>query len=229
MQKVKVAEIKGPLGRGEQKFYAIKGEDGAEFTTFNTKIAEVPLNSIINIEPKVVSKGGKTYVNFDEYEIVEKGTESVNGGSTSFKRDTDAIKLEYQLRSRLQDLKNLSIDGQTAFNGIVSMVNTGKGVDAEIYGLACEWAKRKLTATMATVPPSKQVEPKRSEVKEPEQQEKCKSIGDLLTFCSKNGIDRKKFLELVEITEADIPKPGESVNQSHIRDYIDKKDSELWT
>lgn len=67
MQKIKVKEVKGPLGKGEKKFFAVVDEKGAEFTTFDTKIQDVVPGSLLNIEPKIDGK----YINIAKWEILE--------------------------------------------------------------------------------------------------------------------------------------------------------------
>ena len=69
MQKITVKEIKGPLGRGEKKFFAVVDEKGTEFTTFDTKIKDVTIGSILEVELKVEGK----YVNIVEWKVIEEG------------------------------------------------------------------------------------------------------------------------------------------------------------
>ena len=69
MQKITVKEVKGPLGRGDKKFFAVVDEKGAEFTTFDAKVKDVSIGSILEIELKVEGK----YVNIVEWKVVEEG------------------------------------------------------------------------------------------------------------------------------------------------------------
>jgi len=69
MQKIIVKEVKGPLGRGEKKFFAVVDEKGAEFTTFDTKIKDVTIGSILEVELRVEGK----YVNIAEWKVIEEG------------------------------------------------------------------------------------------------------------------------------------------------------------
>jgi len=67
MQKVIIKEIRGPLGRGEKKFYAVVDSDGAEFTTFDAKVATLLPESVINVEPEIKGK----YINIKSWILLE--------------------------------------------------------------------------------------------------------------------------------------------------------------
>lgn len=69
MQKIMVKEVKGPLGKGEKKFFAVVDEKGAEFTTFDTKIQKVSPGSVLEIELKIEGK----YINIVEWKVIEEG------------------------------------------------------------------------------------------------------------------------------------------------------------
>lgn len=79
MQEVKVKDIKVKSGitesgaRAGQKWemIIIIGEDGSEFTTFDTKAKEVGIGGVIELEPTL--KAGK--VNFSKFTIKSKGQE----------------------------------------------------------------------------------------------------------------------------------------------------------
>lgn len=72
MQKITVKEVRGPLGKGEKKFFAVVDEKGAEFTTFDTKIKDVAVGSILDVELRVEGK----YVNITEWKVIEEGQPS---------------------------------------------------------------------------------------------------------------------------------------------------------
>ena len=85
MQKITVKEIKGPLGRGEKKFFAVVDEKGAEFTTFDTKIQNVSPGSVLEIELKIEGK----YINIVEWKVIEEGKPTQALGSPT----TDRIRM----------------------------------------------------------------------------------------------------------------------------------------
>jgi len=68
VQKVNVKEVRGPLGKGERKFYAVISDDGAEFTSFDTKLASLLPGSVINLEPEIKGK----YINIKEWSLIEE-------------------------------------------------------------------------------------------------------------------------------------------------------------
>jgi hypothetical protein len=124
MQKITVKEVKGPLGKGEKKFFAVVDENGAEFTTFDTKVGEIKPGSVINIAPKVEVKAGKTYINIETWEMVQEGvaTAAGNGKEGGYKRDTEGIEFEYKLKARLQEIDRISIEQQTVWKGVVEIL-----------------------------------------------------------------------------------------------------------
>lgn len=67
MQQIIVKEIKGPLGRGEKKFYAVADNKGAEFTTFDPNIQEIRPGSTLEIEVKIEGK----YVNIVKWSLID--------------------------------------------------------------------------------------------------------------------------------------------------------------
>ncbi len=85
MQKITVKEVKGPLGRGEKKFFAVVDEKGAEFTTFDTKIQNVSPGSVLEIELKIEGK----YINIVEWKIIEEGQPTQTPSSPT----TDRIRI----------------------------------------------------------------------------------------------------------------------------------------
>ena len=56
MQRITVREVRGPLGKGEKKFFAIKDNKGSEFTSFDPQIAKLTPGSIIEAEIVVDGK-----------------------------------------------------------------------------------------------------------------------------------------------------------------------------
>ena len=80
MQDIRVVEVRGPLGKGDKKFFAVKDDKGAEFTTFDTKINQVTPGSLISAEIKIDGK----YNNITEWKLLEQGalvSAQVNGRS----------------------------------------------------------------------------------------------------------------------------------------------------
>ena len=134
MQKIIVKEVRGPLGKGEKKFYAVVDEKGAEFTTFDTKIAQVTPGSVLEIEPKVEGK----YVNISEWKVLEEGKPSValSNGKPSYSKTPEQF-----------DAERRSIEAQVAFKGIVELLK-GTVIDKEheLAKAAFDWATVRLRA-----------------------------------------------------------------------------------
>lgn len=101
MQKVTVKEVRGPLGKGERKFFAVVDEKGGEFTTFDTKVANITPGSVLEIEPEVTAKDGKTYINIKEWKLISEGTAIPAQASPA---DLATVKLEIDARARITAL-----------------------------------------------------------------------------------------------------------------------------
>ena len=227
MQKVNVAKVSIKSGENKNGSWTntrITSDTGVVFSTFHKGAQEIAEGDVVEMEVTVNEKGN----NFDEYKILEKGSAPAavpsNGGppgAGAYKRDTEAIRIEYGLKAHLQAIERASIEGQTAFNGIVSLANT-RGLDDKltpIYDEAIAWARAKMKATFVNQGPS---EPPRSkseggqsetlgkdlaltEDKPPEAQ-RFPHVGALLARCAELGINRPTFLTIVGATEKDLPK-----------------------
>lgn len=164
MQKITVKEVKGPLGKGEKKFYAVKDAGGAEYTTFDAKVADLNPGSVIEGEITITVKGEKQYINLGEWKLLEAGPLPAGNGHGGgdrgpYKRDTEGIRFEYELKAYIEGVKHISIEAQTAFNGVVKLLEIAmisEKVDTlvaelspELWKKALVWAERKFDASMA--------------------------------------------------------------------------------
>ena len=71
MQNIKVKEINSKSGtnkKGQWTSFIVVAEDGAEFTSFDTKLSGVQSGSILNIEPEVKGK----YTNIKAWKLVSE-------------------------------------------------------------------------------------------------------------------------------------------------------------
>lgn len=221
MQKITVKEVKGPLGKGDKKFYAIKDSEGAEFTTFDKAIADLAPGSII--EAEVIVKG--KYLNLGEWKLLEAGAAPArgNGAQGPYKRDIEGIRFEYELKAYLEQVKNTSIEGQTAFNGLVKLAELlpthGNVIPVPLFEKAMQWAEMKLDASMAAskaVPEAAE----RAKVSSGKTQAGGKpapkgngepsypeNIGQLLQWSLDNyGITRAVFMTIIGVDEAGLSK-----------------------
>lgn len=134
MQKVTIKEIKtktGTSGKGKWTLVIITGEDGAEFTSFDASLEKYGPGSVIEIEPEVVTKDGKTKVNIKEWKLVSEAP-AVTPKIAS--KEDEMTKEEWAERERV---KRRSIERQAAATIAatlqpVGMVNVDKLIlDAE--------------------------------------------------------------------------------------------------
>ena len=159
MQKITVKEVRGPLGKGDKKFYAVVDEKGGEFTTFDAKVSDLTQGSVIEGEITVTVKGDKTYVNMGDWKLLEAGTAPAQAsGGGQYKRDTEGIRFEYELKAYIENVKHVSIEAQTAFNGIVKLAEVATISDKidtlvadltpELWRKALTWAESRLDQSM---------------------------------------------------------------------------------
>ena len=124
----------------------------------------------------------------------------------------------------MQGIERTSIEAQTAFNGLIKVLelatinaDTMKLVNKLAPGLlekALKYAESRLDIVMASkppqspqAPPEKQTAPGTSKGKAKRQApEEFKNVGELLTWALQQGINRAKFLEIVQATEGQLPK-----------------------
>lgn len=235
MQQIIVREVRGPLGKGEKKFYAIKDDKGGEFTTFDPSVSKLTPGSIIEAEIKVEGK----YVNIQEWKLIEAGPANAQpGAGGQYKRDTEGIRFEYELKAYLQGIERASIEAQTAYNGLIKvleLVSISPTTEKFIHKLApgilqkaLAYAESRLDAAMASKPPQSPKAPPETQKASatPKGKEKgqspegFKNVGELLTWALQQGISRIKFLEITGATEADIAKLNLVDAKQALDDYL---------
>lgn len=250
MQKITVKEIKGPLGKGEKKFYAVVDPKGGEFTTFDAGISSVTPGSVIEAEIKVDGR----YVNITEWKVLEAAPAGAGPapGNGQYKRDTEGIRFEYELKAYIESVKHVSIEAQTAFNGIVKLAEVATisdKIDAlvatlspDLWQKALLWAESRLDTSMALKsPPEAPKGPKAAPAKArpsvntkgaPGPQDPAPSEGDapqgfgnvgqLLTWAHKEyGLDRAKVMEICGVNEQTLSKLNLLDAHIAIQDYIE--------
>lgn len=222
MQKVTVKDIKvkeGIVKSGQNegkpwKLIILIGDDGSEFTTFDTGAAEVGVGGIIELEP--VIKAGKT--NFTEFKIIQKGPISSlpngNGGMTP------------EMWAEKDRLEQFSRECNTCFTGIVELVKA-KGVITpelkQVYDAALDWAMAHFKPPIQMTKPEVKTEKKETPVVTPPPVSgEFANPGEFLTACRDNlGLNKSDVLEVMSISDISelgdlnkaYPKVAEKVNK----------------
>jgi len=154
VQEVKVADVSIKTGTNQHGPWTntmVTGEDGSKFGTFHKSASEIKRGDVIKLEP--VIKAGKT--NFDTWEFVTRGPDQTGSSPASegaqvpaggsYKRDTEAIRLEYGLKAHLQAIERASIEAQTAYNGVIELAKgttiEGENDLKEAVSEAIVWAR----------------------------------------------------------------------------------------
>jgi len=217
---------------GAWELIVIKSAKGTEYTTFDKKVKHLGAGSVIEIGEPEENNGKLGFPKIVEVitEVAPATVETREPGT--YKRDTEGIQFEYQLKARLQQIERASIETQTAYNGIIRLAEQGVNEDIKlVFRKALKWAESRLDESMKpapkiepkpTLPLDKgKVEPGQEPKAEPEpSSEPFPNIGALLTWCATQGIDRAKFMEILEIKEKDMPKANIGDAHQVIRDYL---------
>ncbi len=223
MQRITVKEIKGPLGQGEKKLYAVVDEAGAEFTTFDTKIKDITPGSVLDIEPVIKGK----FVNIKEYKVISEGTPKP--ASPASTNGNDMSKEDWEKKQRIE---RASFEAQTAVKVILQHTDQG----APLYQKALAWCEAKIDANLGAIIKVTKAKPKadngwdklESEVqtgngKGIDPKAPFPSVGKLLDWCREQGISRPDVLKIVGCDEQGISKVNIPDAFELVKQEIDKR------
>lgn len=194
MQKITVKEVKGPLGRGENKFYAVVDDKGAEFTTFDAKIKQVIPGSVLEAELRIDGK----YINIVEWKLVE---EAPHVGATP--ADTNALLEQTRVVTRAQlQVATIQELGALLRAGMASqdeeaLYRNALGIIMKSFASAPVQAA---AAKPATAPEPVKPEDLTFEPDEPAEPP-LKNIGELFTRARQKGYSRPDVMKYLEIPE----------------------------
>ena len=127
-------EKKLPKKPDGNPFFVVYGQGGEEMTSFDAALEAMGKGARISVE--IVIKGKHT--NIVKWSLIEPGQKPAEppagakepaspGPPAGYKRDTDGIKFEYELRGVLQGRERVSIEGQTALAEVGNMIRALAG------------------------------------------------------------------------------------------------------
>lgn len=195
MQEITVKEVRGPLGKGEKKFFAVVDERGGEFTTFDTKVKDIAPGSRLSIEVKVQGR----YVNITEWKVIEGAAPQVPAqthvnGSPAYGKTAEQFEAERR-----------STEAQTAYEGIIELIEQEAilkvdFVPGDLKELTFEWARVRLKATtLAKAAPAKKSASSPEKPAEP-QENSFQNAGQFLTKCKEVwGMSKSEVLADPEV------------------------------
>jgi len=167
MQNITVKEVKGPLGKGEKKFFAVVDAKGAEFTTFDTKIKNVAPGSILEIELRVEGK----YLNIVEWKVIEEGKPTQAQSSPA--PDRTRIYADFKIAA-------IQVAGRLAAAGKIEQAEIQTCAD-QIYAWLSKQAKTTAKGAQSEEKTTKEAwEDIGTEERDPDT---IKNLGDLFTAC----------------------------------------------
>ena len=94
MQNIKVKEINSKSGtnkKGKWTSFVVIAEDGAEFTSFDTKLSDIKSGSILSVEPEIKGK----YTNIKEWKLVSEPAPPKRNNflTSSHSQDSSSMKI----------------------------------------------------------------------------------------------------------------------------------------
>lgn len=211
MQKVTVQDVKtksGTSAKGPWTLVIVTSEDGAEFTSFDKGLAKLRQSAVIEIEPEVTTKDGKTTIKIKEWKLISEGTGEQRAGSGGGYKNADIIQLEEEGRRYRQNIDRVSIEGQVAFKEVAEMIRAGtKEATKDLLDLWVKVAKAKLTTFLgietprqvgAVTKPFPKVPPDSApkvelEPKKGKETPKFKNGADLANYALKHGMTLAQF------------------------------------
>ena len=204
MQTIKVKEIKGPLGKGERKFYAVVDDKGGEFTSFDTKLAEVQPGSVLEIEPEVSGK----YINIKTWKLASAGP---SGGRAPGDFEREVVELRELVQRAL--VRNYEAkETQLQARIIADLWIAGK-IDAgsRLVDTLKSWLDRLSPGPAIVTGAATASEPDATATAAPVVIERnygrhFDNLGDFFNACYKEGVTRAEVLQHFKIKEVDVSK-----------------------
>jgi len=164
VQKVTINEVKTKTGtgkKGDWTLVIIKDTEGAEYTSFDKALTSLGQGAVIELEPEITTKDGKTKINIKEWKLVSEGKLPASPGEQPAPdhggyKSMDAMKFEESGRRYRQNLERISIERQTAYNGAISLISNLDKIKlqteatTELNALileALKWGRQALKAT----------------------------------------------------------------------------------
>lgn len=232
MQKVKVKDVntkKGTNDKGDWEMTVITGEDGSKFGTFHKGATAIQAGDLIELEPIVKGRN----INFEVWNMLEKGSTqapAVTAGGNGYRRDKEGIKYEYDLKAWMQNVDRVSIEGQIALKEIGQWLRTPEAVEGcpdqlkELYISAIRTLIQRMVKAPANETPKEQPKaPVSTGTGQPvDPQAPFPHVGALLDYWNKQGVGRDGILQILGISEKDLPKQDVAEAHKKIQAELDK-------
>lgn len=209
MQNLTVIEIRGPLGKGKQHFYAIKAKEiKVEPTTFDAKITDVRPGSVIGVELELNGE----YTNITEWNLISEPAAVATGPAGGIDPVLSAARLELDARAAA-----LNTAGHLAGAKVIELKELLPQA-GEFYrwlrqldpGAVPAGDKRPTSADddfdQLKSAGSASKESHREAIAGSDFDGHFKNVGELFTRAAKDGVTRAAILTHCNLKEADVPK-----------------------
>lgn len=245
MQKIIIKEINTKTGtndKGEWKLFNVTGSDGAKFSTFDHKAADLQVGDTIEAEIEI--KGNNN--NLKSFKVLEHGTTPATPASPASSAPANNVMSKEDWREKAR-IERASIEAQVAFKGIIELFTgnnywqDGGELQAKVYKVAdraLDWAMEKLGgAAVASVPASEPAKSKSDADKDwdniqsgsQQKQQKPFTLGAVLTWCQSHGKEytRDWFFKNISLREDQLLNNPANLERV-VGDIITKKPDWKW-
>lgn len=245
--KVKSTSVKeGNNSRGPWINTLITTIDGAKIGTFEHSAAGLKEGDEFEYEPEV--KGNKLNIKDGTFKILKSSQSTATPGSTDtghqaarepFKKDTEGMKLEYEYKGILQAIERASIEAQTAYNGVIALITSERITNLDektrnqfnsLIAKGIKWGESRLelkdkpapvaTPTAKDAKASPDAAVKTGAGKAVDASHPFPHIGALLQWWSTQGGTRETFMEVLHVTESEMPRVNLSDAYASLLDYL---------
>lgn len=211
-------------------------EKGTEYTTFDAGVLKLGPGSVIDIGDPVTKEGKLSFKKIVKVvsEVQASEAPGPGTGGSAYKRDTEAIRLEYNLKAYLQQVDRISIECQTSLNRLIELVIAEKlPLDHPRVEKALAWAESRFDQKAGSAASSEATGSKSARDKTPAPgktpapaEEKAPEtpsfphVGALLKWCAEQGISRPAFMTIIGVKEEELARVNIDTAYTLIKDHL---------
>lgn len=189
---------KGSNKNGPWELRKVIGEEGKEYTTFNTRVGRLMPGTVIDLDKVIIEDEDKR--SFKEFAIVSEPAVPVAKGS-------DMSKEEWAEKDRIT---RQSMEARVAVSTIPALATArdkARAEDQAIINKALKWCEAKIDANMnGGIPNKTATKQEANPITDPSFGRQFENVGQFLKACSNAGVTRTEVLKHLKVAEEDVPK-----------------------